>query len=86
MDEKAQRRYGVELGEAFPKTVGAQSLSYDATNQQQKITISFSYRYWKSLFDEADLPKPLLDRIATLLRNTVVRKLQSQIPAVLRNL
>ena len=34
----------------------------------------------------ADLPKPLQDRIAEILVNTVERKLQSQIPKVLSRL
>ena len=84
LDENDNRRYGVELVEAFPKTIAAQTLDYNAVNQQQKVSVSFSYRYWKSLTDEADLPKSLQDRIANILVNTVERKLLSSIPAVFR--
>ena len=84
LDENDNRRYGVELVEAFPKTIAAQDLNYGSTNQQQKLSVSFSYRYWKNLQDEADLPKSLQDRIANILVNTVERKLLSAIPAVLR--
>tara|TARA_B100001996_G_scaffold382640_1_gene375037 strand:- start:2065 stop:2787 length:723 start_codon:yes stop_codon:yes gene_type:complete len=83
LDENDNRRYGVELVEAFPKTIAAQTLDYNAVNQQQKVSVSFSYRYWKSLTDEADLPKSLQDRIANILVNTVERKIMSKIPAVL---
>ena len=80
LDENNKRRYGVELVEAFPKTIAEQALSYDATNQINKVSITFSYRYWKNLTDEADLPKPLQDRIANILVNTVERRLLSNLP------
>ena len=51
LDENNKRRYGVELVEAFPKTIAEQALSYDATNQINKVSITFSYRYWKNLTD-----------------------------------
>ena len=86
LDEKDQRKYGVELIECFPKTIAAQTLDYGAQNQQQKVSVTFSYRYWKSLTDEADLPRPLQDRIANILQNTVERRLQAAIPAVLQRL
>ena len=82
LDENNKRRYGVELIEAFPKTIAEQALSYDATNQINKVSITFSYRYWKNLTDEADLPKPLQDRIANILVNTVERRLLSNLPKV----
>ena len=82
LDENNKRRYGVELVEAFPKTIVEQALSYDATNQINKVSITFSYRYWKNLTDEADLPKPLQDRIANILVNTVERRLLSNLPKV----
>ena len=82
LDEQDKRRYGVELVEAFPKTIAEQALSYDATNQINKVSITFSYRYWKNLTDEADLPKPLQDRIANILVNTVERRLLSNLPKV----
>ena len=82
LDENNKRRYGVELVEAFPKTIAEQALSYDSTNQIHKVTVSFSYRYWKNLTDEADLPKPLQDRIANILVNTVERRLLSNLPKV----
>ena len=82
LDEKDNRRYGVELVEAFPKTIAEQALSYASTNEINKIGVTFSYRYWKNLTDEADLPKPLQDRIANILVNTVERRLLSNLPKV----
>ena len=85
MDEKNNKRYGVKLVECFPKVIGSQQLSYAGTGYLT-VAITFSYRYWKNLTDEADLPKPLLDRIAERAVNTVTRRITSQIPSVLRRL
>jgi len=38
--------YSVRLVDAFPKTINAQQLSYDANSQIHKIEITFVYRYW----------------------------------------
>ena len=70
LDENDNRRYGVELVEAFPKTIAAQDLNYGSTNQQQKLSVSFSYRYWKNLQDEADLPK---FRGGSPIQNQIIR-------------
>jgi hypothetical protein len=86
LDEQNEKRYGVEIVEAYPKTIAAQSLGYATLNSYQTISCTFTYRYWKNLTDEANLPKPLLDRIAERAVNTVTRKLTSQIPSVLRRL
>ena len=86
LDEQNNRRYGVELVEAYPKNISSQSLSYTTTDTYQTISCTFGYRYWKNLTDEADLPKPLLDRIAESAVNTVTRRVTSQIPSVLRRL
>ena len=85
MDEQNKKRYGVKLVECFPKSIGAQQLSYAGTGYLT-CAVTFSYRYWKNLTDEANLPKPLLDRIAERAVNTVTRRITSQIPSVLRRL
>ncbi len=85
MDEQNKKRYGVKLVECFPKSIGAQQLSYAGTGYLT-CAVTFSDRYWKNLTDEADLPKPLLDRIAERAVNTVTRRITSQIPSVLRRL
>ena len=86
LDEQNNKRYGVELAEAFPKTIEAQALSYTTPDSYQTIGCTFTYRYWKNLTDEANLPKSLLERIAESAVNTVTRKITSQIPSVLRRL
>ena len=86
LDETNRQRYGVELVEAFPKTIAAQALDYSTINAIHTVSVTFSYRYWKDLKDEADLPKPLIDRIADAVLNTVESKITSAIPKVLRKL
>ena len=86
LDETNRQRYGVELVEAFPKTIAAQTLDYSTKDTIQTVSVTFSYRYWKDLKDEADLPKPLTDRIADAVLNTVESKITSAIPKVLRKL
>ena len=86
LDEQDNRRYGVRLVEAFPKSINEQALSYENGASYQTITVNFAYRYWQNLVDEADLPKPLMDRIAEATINTVTRRITSQIPSVLRRL
>ena len=86
LDEQNNKRYGVELVEAYPKTIEAQALSYTTPDSYQTIGCTFTYRYWKNLTDEANLPKSLLERIAESAVNTVTRKITSQIPSVLRRL
>ena len=86
LDETDRQRYGVELVECFPKTIEAQTVDYSTVNAIQTVSVTFSYRYWKDLIDEADLPRPLGDRIADSVLNTVESKITSMIPKVLRKL
>ena len=85
LDETDTTKYGVELVEAFPKTIASQSLDY-STNAIQTVSVTFTYRYWKDLKDEAGLPKPLTERVVDAVLNTVESKITSAIPKVLRKL
>jgi len=86
LDETDRQRYGVELVEVFPKTVAEQTLDYATRDAIHTVSVTFSYRYWKDLVDEADLPKPLTNRVADAVLNTVESKITSMIPKVLRKL
>ena len=86
LDETDRQRYGVELVECFPKTIAAQPIAYASVNEIQKVSVTFAYRYWKDLNDEAGLPKPLTQRVAEAVLNTVESNIVSQIPKVLRKL
>ena len=86
LDQEDRRRYGVELVECYPITMAEQSLDYSTQNAISFLNVTWSYRYWKNLTDEAELPKPLLDRIGEVFVNTVERNIRRQLPAVLRKL
>ena len=86
LDNNDRRRYGVRLVECFPKTIGDQAMDYGAPSTLQTVQVSFAYRYYKSLADEADLPKPLGDRIRDVIGNSVERQILSKIPKVLSKL
>ena len=86
LDQKDKRRYGVQLIECFPKTIAEQSLTATQASDVQKISVTFSYRYWKSLTDEADLPIPLRQRIEEVVVNSAERQIRAAIPRVLSRL
>ena len=86
LDEQDRRQYGVELVECFPKSLEPVSLDYAAANTISTVGISFSYRYWKNLTDEGDLPRPLGERIGDLIVNNIERNFRANIPKVLSRL
>ena len=86
LDHKGNRTYGCELIECFPKSISGQQLDGSVANSIQEVSVTFTYRYWKNLTDEASLPKPLLERLQGVLANQVERKLLSKIPKVLSRL
>ena len=85
MDRQDQRRYGIKLIEAFPKTIGPTELSHASNNEIIKIPVSFSFRYWETL-DVNRQPASLTDKIYDTVVNTVQRNLDRNIPRVLTRL
>ena len=86
LDEQENRRYGVKLIEAYPKSISAQSLSYSTNDSYQTIDVTIAYRYWINLTDESSEPRSIGSRIAERAVNTVTRRITSQIPSVIRRL
>ena len=86
LDQKDKRRYGVELIECFPKSIAEINLTATQATEVNKISVTFAYRYWKNLTDEADLPKPLRDRIEEVVVNSAERQIRAAIPRVLSRL
>jgi len=85
LNEQGERTYGVRLEEAFPITVDAIALGHASNNTINKVNVSFKYRYWRNIATEpkkANLESTLQD----ILKDAVIRNVQSQIPAVLRRL
>lgn len=87
LDKQNNRTHGVELVECFPSVVGELASDYANTNAIHLLSVTWTYRYWKNLNDEAEYPTPLVDRVNTgEFRGTVERTIRSQIPATLRRL
>jgi hypothetical protein len=47
LNDNDQVVYGVELLEAYPISMDAVELDNSATNATQKLTVNFTYNYWK---------------------------------------
>ena len=85
LDRKDQRRYGLKLMEAFPKTIEGTELSQSSNNEIIKTSVSFSFRYWTTL-DANRISRPLGDLIASNLIDTVQRSINANLPRVLTKL
>lgn len=85
LDKQDNRRYGIRLWEAFPKTVNAIDLGYDQNNAIIKTSVSMSFRYWETLDIERQQPN-LLGRITETVLDTVERNINKNIPSSVRRL
>jgi len=82
LDRKDQRRYGLKLMEAFPKTIEGTELSQSSNNEIIKTSVSFTFRYWTTL-DENRISRPSNDLTASNLTDTVQRSNDANVPAVM---
>jgi len=85
LDEQDNRRYGIKLLECFPKTVDQMAVTQGA-GDLQRVNVTWAYRYWLSLADEPNAPKPLEDRLADIAINTISKNIFNNIPSVVRKL
>ena len=85
LNEKDERTTGIRLVEAFPKTIGGIPLGHGSSNTINKVSVTFAYRYWRNIATEPDKAN-LESTLQDILKNSVVRQVQSQIPTVLRRL
>ena len=83
LDEQDRRRYGIKLLECFPKTIDQMAVTQGA-GDLQRVNVTWAYRYWLSLADEADGPKPVEDSLGDIFKNTVIKNIHNNAPAVLR--
>ena len=47
LDKSENRTFGIELVEAFPKTIDPIQVGHASPNTINKVGVSFQYRYWK---------------------------------------
>ena len=85
LDEKNRRRYGMKLLEVFPKTVDQMGTTQGA-GDLQRVNVTWAYRFWVSLADEADQPKPVEDILGDIFINTVTKNINNNIPSILGKL
>ena len=86
LDKQDKRRYGIKLWEVFPKTIGPNSLSYDANNTLMLTPVSFSFRYWTSLDQNQNPGTNIFDRVFETVINTAERNITRNIPRILNRL
>ena len=85
LDKQDQRRYGIRLHEAYPKTIGPVALNQAPSSEIIKIPVSFSFRWWETLRVDQETPS-LKEKIFSTVMNTVERNISRNIPRVLSRL
>ena len=85
LDKEDQRRYGLKIWEAFPKTINPIALSYGTNNEIIKTEVLFSWRYWTNIDINQQGPN-LTDKITQTVVNTIERNITRNIPKVLSRL
>ena len=85
LDRQDNKRYGVKLWEAFPKTITGTDLGQGLNNELIKLGVTFSFRYWTTLDETRKMPN-LTEKIFDTITSGVERQLQSNLPRVLTKL
>ena len=85
LDKNEQRKYGLKLWDAFPKSINGSDLSYGSNNENLKIAVNMSFRYWTPLDTNEQAPN-IFDRVVDTVASGVERQILSNIPKVLRRL
>jgi len=85
LDKQDQRKYGLKLWEAFPKSIAPTELSYAGNNEIIKLSVDMNFRYWSTLDITQETPS-LNDRIGQTITDVIERNITRAIPSVLRNL
>jgi len=49
LNRQNERRFGIQLIEAFPKTIQGTALSHETQNAIITLPVSFAFRYWETL-------------------------------------
>ena len=85
LNRQDERRYGIKLLEAFPKTIGGTDLSQATSSEIIRTSVTFSFRYWETL-DTQRQPPSLTNKIFDTVVNTVTRNIEANLPKVLTRL
>ena len=85
LDKQNQRRYGLRIHEAFPKTITATDLNSGTNNEIVKISVGFSFRYWTPLNINQQGPN-IFNKILETVVNSADRNLIRNQPRILNKL
>ena len=85
LDKQNQRRDGLKVHEAFPKTITSTDLNYGTNNEIIKTSVSFSFRYWTALNINQQGPDVFNEIFKTVV-NSAERTLTRNIPRILTRL
>ena len=83
LDNQMQRRYGIQLMEAFPKVLGDVSLSGAPSAAILKWDVQMNFRYWQTA-DLTQQKSSLADKLTKTIVNVAERNLSRALPAVMR--
>ena len=86
LDKQNKKRYGIKLHDVFPKTIGANSLAYDANDTLMLTSVNFSFRHWTSLDQNQNPGTNIFDRVLETAVNTAERNITRNIPRILNRL
>ena len=85
LDKQNQRRYGLKIHEAYPKTITATDLNSGTNNEIIKISVSFSFRYWTALNINQQAPN-VFNKIFETVIGSAERNLIRNQPSILNKL
>ena len=85
LDKQNQRRYGLKIHEAYPKTITATDLNSGTNNEIIKISVSFSFRYWTALNINQQAPNVFNKIFATVVGSAERNLIRNQ-PSILNKL
>ena len=83
LDNQMQRRYGIQLMEAFPKVLGDVTLTGAPSGEILKWDVQMNFRYWQTA-DITQQKSTLADKLTKTLTNVAERNLSRALPAVMR--
>jgi hypothetical protein len=71
LDQQNRRRYGLKMEEVFPKTITANTMTYQAATEILKTNVQFTFRKWTNL----DINQTGVDVFGAVF-NTVIRSVE----------
>lgn len=71
LDEQNNINYELQLIDAFPRSLSSMELSNSSQNQTHRLTVTFSYRYWKNVTLKNTVPNAQVPNTINLNRPVI---------------